>query len=206
MADAMRADYEDTRQIPSWLKPPLKREYSYKDYKNWEEDIRVELFDGMVYMMASPGEWHQWVMTELWKQLDNILAGKKCTPYVAPLDVRLFYEEDETDTTVVQPDIMVVCDESKTLGLKYCKGAPNFIIEILSDSSGGRDLIDKKIQYEKAGVQEYWVVSRENVYKYVLINGVYLEKIFPINRELQLKIDTLENCVIDFRAITDRYT
>ena len=208
MADAARADYDDVkpRQNPVWLKLVPKRELTYKDYKTWDDDIRVELIDGLVYMMASPDEWHQWALGDLFEQLKNLLRGRKCTPYAAPFDVRLFYEEDESDKTVVQPDILVVCDESKTLGLKFCKGAPNFIIELMSDSSGGRDLIDKKLQYEKAGVQEYWVVSKDKVYKHILVNGVYLEKIIPMNRELQLKIDTLESGALNFQAIVDRYS
>ena len=86
MADAARADHDNagTRQNLGWLRSVPKREFTYKDYKTWGDDIRVELIDGLVYMMASPGEWHQWVLGNLFAQLSNFLKGKKCTPYVSP--------------------------------------------------------------------------------------------------------------------------
>ena len=68
-----------------------------------------------------------------------------------------------------------------------------------------KNLIDKKYQYEKAGVEEYWVVSKDKVYKYLLVNDVYLEKIYLINKDLKLKVDKLETCIIDFQPIVDRY-
>ena len=206
MADAARNTDLDASSNPVWLKTSPEKGFTYKNYKNWDDSIRVELINGLVYMMASPDEWHQWVSGELFDQIREFLKGKKCTPYMAPFDVRLFYAADESDNTVVQPDIFVVCDESKTLGQKFCKGAPDFIIELISDSSGGRDLIDKRIAYEKAKVKEYWAIDMGRVHKHILVNGVYLEKIIPLNRKLQLNADTLEGCVLDFKPIVDRYS
>ena len=66
-------------------------------------------------------------------------------------------------------------------------------------------MIDKKIEYEKAKVKEYWVIDMERVHKFILVNGVYLEKILPVNRKLRLNVDTLEGLVLDFGPIVDRY-
>ena len=93
------------------------------------------------------------------------LRGKKCKVFAAPADVLLDaaekkierYEESES---IVQPDIFVVCDETK-LTDKFCKGAPDFIIEIMLPSSGVRDQIEKVDLYEKYGVREYWIVQIE---------------------------------------------
>ena len=79
--------------------------------------------------------------------------------YVAPFDVRL-PEDDQTDDavmTVVQPDISVICDPAK-LDMRGCRGAPDFIIEIISPATAGKDQIQKVALYEKHGVKEYCLV------------------------------------------------
>ena len=182
------------------------REYTYNDYLLWDDDVRRELIDGVVYQMASPSEWHQWVTGNIYRQLGSQLDGKKCTPYTAPFDVRLFYEEDGSDKTVVQPDILVVCDESKTLGFNYCKGSPDFIIEVASPGTRTLDIAEKRLSYEKAGVKEYWIIDKDRVYQYILTDGVYRETIHKITASLKLKTNDLEGCVIDFKNIFDRYS
>ena len=208
MADAARQESpKKNKKYPKWLKAPVPfGGYTYKEYKTWSDDIRVELADGMVYMMASPDEWHQWVSAWLVRLLGNYLDGKACTVYDAPFDVRLFYKIDESDKTVYQPDIFVVCDESKTKGSKYCKGAPDFIIEITSEHSEGRDLIEKKKKYEKAGVKEYWVVSMNELHVFILEGNEYRETVIKITRELKQNITCLDGCIIDFKDMVDRYT
>jgi Uma2 family endonuclease len=81
--------------------------------------------------------------------------------YPAPFDVRLFYEEDDSDDTVVQPDISVICDKKK-LGHEGCRGAPDLVIEILSPSNTAIELERKFKVYRKAGVKEYWIIDPEN--------------------------------------------
>lgn len=61
---------------------------------------------------------------------------------------------------VVEPDITIVCDNSK-LDDKGCKGSPDLIVEILSPSSVKIDRVDKLNKYEKAGIKEYWIVEPE---------------------------------------------
>jgi len=203
MADA--AEKEDmVRRVvdEEWVKSLSRGDFTYRDYKSWPEDFRVELIDGMVYLMASGDDWHQWLTPEIGGQIRNHLSGRKCLLYTE-FDVRLFYESDESDTTVVRPDIMVVCDRNKTLGKKYCQGAPDFIIEILSGSSEGRDFIDKKKAYRKAGVKEYWIVTKEAVHIFILVNGEYREKVVTIHKDLKLSVNSLESCIIDFKPIAE---
>ena len=78
---------------------------------------------------------------------------------MVPVDVRLPFtnEADEDIVSVVQPDILVVCDESK-LDERGCRGAPDWIIEVLSPATAARDQIQKLALYEKQGVKEYWLV------------------------------------------------
>jgi Uma2 family endonuclease len=106
------------------------------------------------------------------------LGGKTCEPYISPIDVYLPplpEQGDDIEDTVVQPDVLVVCDPTK-LADEGIRGAPDFIAEILSDSTANKDLTIKRDLYESHGVREYWIVSPENgsVFAYVLENGRFL--------------------------------
>ena len=202
MADVI--EKYDSEKFPFWVRPLPYDGYTYKEFKTWGEDVRVELIDGIPYLMASPDEWHQWVAMELSGQIRNQLQGKNCSVY-AEFDVRLFYKEDESDNTTVRPDIIVVCDESKTLGKKSCHGAPDFVIEILSEFSEGRDFIDKKKKYEKGGVKEYWIVSSDKLHIFTLAGQTFQENTVSIHRDLKQSVSCLEGCFIDFRVMVDRY-
>ena len=178
---------------------------TYKEYKKIPDDIDCELIDGIFYMMASADEMHQWISMELMRQLGNQLQGRKCTPY-SEFDVRLFCMEDESDVTIVRPDIIVVCDEKKVLGKKNCEGSPDFVLEIMPDSSKKRDFENKKIEYEKAGVKEYWIVSKGRVHCFLLYNNTFIEEIINLKDSSRLKISSLEDCYLDFSSIVARYS
>jgi Uma2 family endonuclease len=130
----------------------------YTRYAVIEE--RVQLIDGEVYEMASPTVNHQSAVLEIGHQLQAQLKDKPCRPFIAPLDVRLFYRADDSDTTVVQPDVMVVCDKNK-IDRGFIKGAPDFIVEVLSESTRRMDLLYKTNVYARAGVKEYWILDVE---------------------------------------------
>ena len=104
--------------------PKEDRLFTYADYKEWELDQgeRFELIYGEAHVMVAPNTRHQEILTAILSQFYIFLQGKPCKVYPAPFDVRLFYEEDESDDTVVQPDITVVCDE-KTKKNKTKKNA-----------------------------------------------------------------------------------
>ena len=152
--------------------------YTYAEYAKWEEDFRCELIGGVVYMMASPSEWHQRVVTRLISKLANLLEGKNCEPFVAPFDVRLFPRKDGSDDNVVQPDVIVVCDKSKLDG-KACVGAPDVVFEVLSDSTKVMDLRVKRELYKSAGVKEYWVVAKDHAIRWSWANDTDEELRFP---------------------------
>jgi Uma2 family endonuclease len=140
-----------------------ERRYTYKDYKGWElaPGERFELINGDAYEMAAPNLNHQGIVAELTRQIANFLQSKPCKVYPAPLDVRLFYEEDESDDTVVQPDLTVICDKKKR-GEEGCRGAPDLVVEVLSPSNSAIEMERKLGLYEEAGVREYWVVDPQN--------------------------------------------
>ena len=168
--------------------------YTYADYSKWPEEFRCELIDGVIYMMAPPTIWHQDLVGRLSSQLYVLLNGRKCKPFIS-VGVRLFPEDDESDNNALIPDLIVVCDEKKLSDGITCRGAPDFIIEILSPSTKNRDLTDKKRLYIKAGVKEYWLIDREVLYKCVLDNGSYLETEthYLFNKE-PVSVETLPGC------------
>ncbi|HOT30517.1 MAG TPA: Uma2 family endonuclease [Candidatus Ozemobacteraceae bacterium] len=135
--------------------------YTYGDYCTWSDEIRCELIDGEVFdMTPGPGRLHQELSMEFATQLHSFFKGKPCRVYAAPFDVRLpnRKEADEEIKTVVQPDIVVVCDESK-LDDKGCRGAPDLIVEIVSPSTSSKDHVRKLNLYEHHGVREFWIVD-----------------------------------------------
>lgn len=137
------------------------RRYTYKDYCGWPENERWELIDGTPYNMSpAPTPRHQAISLEISRQIANFLVDKSCRIFTAPFDVRLPSLPDENDEdveTVVQPDLAVVCNGAK-IDEAGCRGAPDWIIEILSPSTASKDLKNKRALYERHGVRELWFV------------------------------------------------
>jgi len=180
--------------------PQKNLKYTYSDYCSWNDGERWELIDGVAYGMSpAPMRNHQDVSGALFYQLYNFLKDKPCKVYSAPFDVRLNAgEKSEKNDTVVQPDIVVVCDKSK-LDEKGCNGAPDLVIEILSPSSLRMDRLLKLEKYRHYGVREYWIVDTEalGVEAYILDNGRYY-----LNAYIdEAPVEVLPGCVIDLKEV-----
>ena len=174
------------------------RRYTYSDYLEWDDDQRWELIDGVRFLMSAPSTRHQELSSNLHGQLFNLLKGKQCKVFFAPFDVRL--NAETFDNTVVQPDIMVICDRTK-LDKAGCKGAPDFVIEILSPSTSSRDRHLKFDLYRKVGVREYWVVEPDEnmVSAHILRNGDYITRIY--GETATAPISVLDNCSINLAEV-----
>ncbi|HZK54258.1 MAG TPA: Uma2 family endonuclease [Desulfosporosinus sp.] len=184
--------------------------YTYADYLQWDNGKRRELIEGVIVdMTLAPCRLHQEILMELGRQFSNYLLGKTCKVYVAPFDVRLPREDESTEETktVVQPDLVVVCDPEK-LDQRGCEGAPDLVVEILSPSTAKHDLIVKLQLYERAGVKEYWVVqpTDQTLMVFRLCNGEYGKpKVYafpdhvPVDvlSEFTLDLSTVFYCVSD---------
>ena len=133
-------------------------EYTIDDYYAWPEDQRVELIDGVIYDMGGPLFRHQDIAGEIYYQfrlgIDKFESD--CLVGISPLDVQL----DCDNKTMVQPDIIILCDQEKNID-KCVYGAPDFVLEVLSPSSRSRDQIIKLNKYHEAHVREYWIVDPE---------------------------------------------
>jgi Uma2 family endonuclease len=159
--------------------------HTYADYLAWPEDVRYELIDGMAYLMTPALALdHQDIAGEIYFQLRRSLEGRSCRAFIAPVDVRLPTGEelDEQIDTVVQPDVLVVCDAGK-LDRRGVRGAPDFVVEVLSPATATHDYLVKRHAYERAGVREYWLVHPADrmLTSYRLVDGRYGE---PVMQEL----------------------
>jgi len=154
-------------------KTTAKPHYTYADYATWPDYPRFELINGEAFKMGAPSEAHQAVLIALSSIFWNFLRGKQCRVYMAPFDVRINF--DTTDDTVVQPDLVVICDRSKLENGKHCLGVPDLAVEILSESNMRHDKIRKFNVYLNAGVREYWIIDPHSraVEVYLLENGKY---------------------------------
>ena len=150
--------------------------HTYRDVRAWPEDQRCELIDGVAYLMNAPRRIHQKVLGSIYRQVAQALDDSPCEPYIAPFDVRLpkTGEVDDDIDTVVQPDLSVICDRTK-LDELGCRGAPDWIVEVVSPGTAGHDHIVKRNAYERAGVREFWLVHPGDrlVTVYRLVDGAY---------------------------------
>jgi Uma2 family endonuclease len=176
----------DTVGIPEY-KEGLR--YTYADYLGWEGPERYQLINGETFQMASPSVAHQALLMELSLQFGNWLRGKPCQVFAAPLDVRLFPEKDNMDDTVVQPDLLVVCDKDK-IASGSINGPPDLVIEIMSPSNSRRELFLKFQYYLEAGVREYWVIDPEEkkVQVHIYENDHYLSTAYRENAVIALAV------------------
>jgi len=136
----------------------LKNEqvYTIQDIYDLPDGERAELIDGQIYYMAPPNRRHQQISSYLHNEIYNHIKKNngECEIYAAPFAVFL----NGDDKNYVEPDISIICDKNK-LTDKGCKGAPDWIIEIVSQGSKHMDYFVKLFKYRNAGVREYWIVD-----------------------------------------------
>ena len=146
--------------------------YTLDDYYALPDDFRCELIDGVIYDMAAPSFIHQMIAGEIYLSFSSMIKkhGGKCVTLIAPCDVQLDMDED----TMLQPDVMIVCDRGKLKG-RVVYGAPDLTVEVLSDSTRSKDIIKKTAKYFDAGVKEYWIVDPKDEKITVYIFGGELE-------------------------------
>jgi Uma2 family endonuclease len=183
--------------------------YTYADYLELPEDARVELIDGIIYDMSpAPSRVHQEIIFELTLIIGNYIKqnNKPCKVYTAPFDVVLVEEgQDEKQAiNVVQPDISIICDKKK-LTERGCVGAPEMIIEVVSQNNPAHDYIRKLNLYTQFGVKEYWIVNpyEQNIFVYVYRpeTGYSYPKVYTFNDKI--KVSLFEDLMIDFAQIKE---
>lgn len=170
--------YDSERIITTVNDIDFSGTYSYANYLNWHIQERFELIKGKIFEMTAPSTKHQRFTGRIFLELGNFLKGKKCEAFIAPFDVRFPYKsKDDVDvTTVLQPDVCVVCDPGK-IDSRGCLGAPDIVVEVLSPGNNRKELDNKYKIYEEFGVREYWIVhpSERSLLQYMLNDeGVFV--------------------------------
>lgn len=170
-----------------------------EQYEALPENIRAEVYDGQIYYMASPSQIHQSILLELSTLINAYIKSKKgeCKVFPAPFDVKL----SDRPLTIVQPDIMIICDKDKLDG-KRCNGAPDFIIEIISPGNPADDYIRKLYYYKNFGVREYWIVDPRR--KTVTVNyfeGNMLN--IQYSFDSTIKVNIYDDLLISFSDIAE---
>lgn len=162
--------------------------FTYADYLTWNFKERIELIRGRIFKMSpAPSFSHQKIQANIFGAFYVFLKDKPCVTVTAPIDVRLkgkpFKKKklrDDEITTVVQPDIIVVCDEEKLKDGRSIDGAPEMVVEILSPGNTKVETKYKLCLYEENGVLEYWVVYPEFKHIYVYLLNQYEKFDLPV--------------------------
>lgn len=141
----------------------LNGTYTYADYLLWQFKERVELIKGKIFKMSpAPSSVHQKILANIHLEIGFFFKKHYCQAFIAPFDVRLPKKDqnasDQKIYTVVQPDICVICDESK-VDYRGCLGAPDLVIEIISPGNSKKEVDNKFDLYQESGVKEYWIVQ-----------------------------------------------
>lgn len=180
-------------------------EYTVEDYYALPDDVRVELIDGVFYDMAAPTFFHQKIAGEIYRQIANFIRENngRCEAAISPLDVQL----DCDDRTMLQPDVMIICDNKK-ITIKNVFGAPDFVLEVISPSTKKKDYCKKLTKYENAGVREYWILDpyKKQLVVFFFESDIYaqfydLTEPVPINiyeGKLEIQFDDILKWCEDF--------
>ena len=174
--------------------------YTLEDYLALPDDDRKELIDGIFYDMSAPTIFHQHIGGLVFYQLMSYVEkkGGKCMPFMSPVDVQI----DMTDKTVVQPDVLIICNPKDLIKNQRVFGAPDYIMEVLSPSTRSKDLTIKLNKYYQSGVREYWAVdpASRKVLVYDLEHDSYIPEIYDFAEKVPVLIWD-KKTFVDFSGI-----
>ena len=178
-------------------------DFTTDDLEKLPDQLRVELIDGRIYLMAVPSDIHQTIAGTIYARLlDFVLThNSPCHPMIAPFDVR----PDADKKTSVQPDVLLIARRSASaLNKNFFNGAPALVIEVLSPSTQKRDRTIKLQKYMKSGVREYWIVDpfRHQVIVYLFRDCTeYDVRIYTFSDRIPVSVCE-GGCILDFSDIT----
>lgn len=209
---ALESIFEESAVVREAAEYIVRRQggYTIEDYYALPDDQRVELIDGYFYDMASPNNLHQEIIGDIFFQIQEFIKKNKgkCKAYISPLDVCL----DCDDRTILQPDVMVICDNTKQRKWGVM-GAPDFVLEVISKSTKKKDYTIKVGKYMNAKVKEYWIIDP---YKKTLVKFDYeneigttlctLDKPVPMkifDGKLEIKFDEILQMIEEFEGLEE---
>ena len=175
-----------------------KKKYTYEDYLKTPEDKRYELIYGELLMTPSPIPFHQRISRRLEFALTKFVEENDMGEvFDAPCDVYL------NDENVVQPDILFISKERlNIIGEKNIQGAPDMVVEIISENSAYRDMVQKKRLYAKFGVKEYWIViPKEGMVEIYLLKDDIFQSHKTFDKDTILESPCLKGLRINLQEI-----
>ncbi|MBQ9061378.1 MAG: Uma2 family endonuclease [Eubacterium sp.] len=181
---------------------PEKGPYTIEDYYAIPDERRVELIDGVIYDMAAPDYIHQLIIAEVLTQIKSCIRNRKtsCRVFPSPCDVQL--QADGENDTIVQPDLIIICNR-EMLTRQLCKGAPEFVMEVLSRTTRRRDLWLKRQKYKTSGVREYWIVDPDSRQVFVYdFDHSDVPAMYPFSAQIPILLSE-GKCRIDFAKISE---
>jgi Uma2 family endonuclease len=170
-----------------------------------EESWRYELCDGHIFAMAAPTFRHADIVQSIYQMVHAYLEDKPCKVYIAGVAIRLKPNPDKLDKDEFIPDLIVICDKDKEDERSY-NGPPKFVIEVSSKSTASHDRVYKRKKYEEGGVEEYWIVSPDEmtVSTFILKDGRFEYDCYGIEEEdeqVSVPVTVLPGLEIDLNAI-----
>lgn len=178
-------------------KPKMSLE-EFLDFTS-KSNERYEYIDGEIYMLSSPSFQHQNCVLELVSIFREWSQGSSCKPVVAPFDVML--QVNDT-TNVVQPDILILCDPENINEKGRYHGVPTLVVEVLSESNRGHDLITKLDVYRTGGVKEHWIVNPFRLEFLVYTFANYeVQDYKPYDQEAQVESTALAGLLVPVKTV-----
>jgi Uma2 family endonuclease len=188
------------RETSAYQISALQDEFTVEDYLELPEEERMELIDGVIYDLGAPTDKHQIIGDEIQSRFRDYIRKEKgkCITITSPIDVQL----DCDNRTMVQPDVVIVCDRNKFKNGRIF-GAPDLVVEVLSNSTKKKDIFIKGEKYWSAGVREYWLVDplkkMVTVYKY---EDEDFQSMYTFEDKVPVGIWN-DECEVDFSEIYD---
>ena len=174
--------------------------YTVEELMSLPDDVHAELIDGFLVVNETPAVTHQGILSELNYYFTDYIKQKKgpCKVYQAPIGVRL----DRDDKTLLIPDLIILCDSSKNDG-KHINGAPDFVVEVVSQGSRSKDYIVKLNKYYYAGVREYWIIDpqRKRISFYHFARNANEFDFITYSFDEEIPVGIFDDLVIDFKKL-----
>ena len=182
-----------------------KMKVNYDEFKRITEDSenRYEYIDGYLYLMASPTVKHQRAVRNIFGKFISFFNDNICEPFTSPFDVTLYKDEEiEENINVVQPDILVICDQENIDEDDRYQGTPELVVEVLSKTTKNHDFITKLELYRLTGINEYWIVNpfTEEIYIFLLKDDE-IKEIKSYKKHELLRSFTYEGLKIELNEI-----
>lgn len=170
------------------------KKVSYEEFMEICEKstLRMEFINGEIILLTSPSISHQEILGRLYLIFHEYFKKEKCRVFLAPFDVHC-RKRDIDEPDVMQPDLLVVCDlDNNVTDEDRYMGTPTLCLEILSNNTRNRDMIDKLNTYRLSGVKEYWIIDpiQNNIMVYsfdnyeidrytIFVDGIAQSYVFP---------------------------